>query len=101
MDPTPSSSRRSGVMGEVRCGEGVETTHRQGDSMELVYFTLWFMVTAATIWDMRRTQLQSQAIIRDIAASTERIETSAERIEASAERIAQMAAEVLRRTPER
>jgi len=62
--------------------------------MELVYFTLWFMVTAATIWDMRRTQRQSQAIIRDIQAS-------AERIEASAERIATMTAEVLRRTPER
>ena len=62
--------------------------------MELIYFTLWFMVTAATIWDMRRTQLQSQEIIREIHAS-------AERIEASAERIAAMTAEVLRRTPER
>ena len=55
--------------------------------MELVYFTLWFMVTAATIWDMRRTQLQSQALIRDIQASVERIAT--------------MTAEVRRRTPER
>ena len=62
--------------------------------MELVYFTLWFMVTVATIWDIRRAQLQSQAIIRDI-------HVSAERIEASAERIATMTAEVLRRTPER
>ncbi len=67
--------------------------------MDLVYFTLWFMVTPATIWDLRRTQLQSQAILRDIAASAARIEASAERIEASAERIAQMTAEVLRRTP--
>jgi hypothetical protein len=55
--------------------------------MELVYFTLWFAVTVASIWDMRRTQLRSQAIL--------------ERVEASAERIAQMTAEVLRRTPER
>jgi hypothetical protein len=62
--------------------------------MELIYFTLWFMVTAATIWDMRRTQIQSQAILQSI-------EASAERIEASAERIAEMTAEVLRRTPER
>jgi hypothetical protein len=62
--------------------------------MELVYFTLWFMVTAATIWDMRRTQLQSQAIQLQ---SQEIIRE----IHASAERIAQMTAEVLRRTPER
>ena len=62
--------------------------------MDLVYFTLWFMVTVATIWDLRRTQLQSQTIMRDVAASVERIE-------ASAERIAQMTAEVLRRAPER
>ena len=55
--------------------------------MEPVYFTLWFMVTVATIWDMRRTELRSQAIL--------------ERIEESAERIAQLTAEVLRRTPER
>ena len=61
--------------------------------MDLISFTLWFMVTVATIWDMRRTQLQSQAILRDIHAASERIEQSAERI-------AQMAAEVLRRTPE-
>jgi len=62
--------------------------------MDLVYFTLWFIVTVATIWDLRRTQLQSQTIMRDVAASVERIE-------ASAERIAQMTAEVLRRAPER
>jgi len=55
--------------------------------MELVYFTLWFMVTVATIWDIRRTQLQSQEIVREIHAS--------------AERIATMTAAVLRRTPER
>jgi hypothetical protein len=55
--------------------------------VEFVYFTLWFMITAATIWDMRRAQLQSQAILQ--------------RIEESAERIATMTAEVLRRTPER
>jgi hypothetical protein len=61
--------------------------------VDLVYFTLWFMVTVATIWDLRRTQLQSQTIMRDVAASVERIE-------ASAERIAQLTAEVLRRTPE-
>ena len=62
--------------------------------MDIVYFSVWFMVTVAMIWDTRRVHLQSQAIIRDIA-------TSAERIEASAERIAQMTTEVLRRTPER
>ena len=55
--------------------------------MELVSFSLWFMLTLASIWDMRRTQLRSQAIL--------------ERIEESNERIAQMTAEVLRRTPER
>jgi hypothetical protein len=56
-------------------------------TQELVYYSLWFMLTLATIWDIRRTQRQMQA--------------SVERIEASAERIAQMTAEVLRRTPER
>ena len=55
--------------------------------MELVYFTLWFMVAVATVWDIRRAQQAAQQ--------------SLERIEASAERIAQMTAEVLRRTPER
>ena len=53
--------------------------------MDVIYVTLWFMVTLATLWDIRRTHLQSQAIL--------------ERIEASAERIAQMTAEVLRRSP--
>jgi len=65
--------------------------------MDIVYFSLWFMVTAATIWDLRRTQLQSQAIIRDIAASTERIEQSAERIAAMTRDVASMTQEVLRR----
>ena len=69
--------------------------------MDVVYFTLWFMVTVAMIWDTRRTQLRSQAILEHVAESAARIEASAERIEQSAERIAQMAAEVLRRTPER
>jgi hypothetical protein len=69
--------------------------------MELVYFTLWFMVTAATIWDMRRTQLRSQQILLEIQANSREIHAISERIEQSAERIAQMAAEVLRRTPER
>ena len=46
--------------------------------MELVCFTVWFLVTAATIWDIRRTRLAMQQ---------------------SVERIAQMTAEVLRRTP--
>ena len=61
--------------------------------MDVIYVSLWFAVTVATIWDLRRTQLQSQAIMRDVAVSVERIE-------ASAERIAQMTVEVLRRTPE-
>jgi hypothetical protein len=52
--------------------------------MDIVYFTLWFMVTMATLWDIRRGQRITQGIV--------------ERIEASAERIAQMTAEVLRRT---
>jgi hypothetical protein len=60
--------------------------------VDLIYFTLWFMVTVAMIWDTGRTHLQSQTIL-------ERVEASAERIEQSAERIAQMTAEVLRRTP--
>jgi hypothetical protein len=55
--------------------------------MDLIYFTLWFMVALATLWDIRRGQRQSQAIL--------------ERVEASAERIAEMTAEVLRRTPPR
>lgn len=52
--------------------------------MDIVYFTLWFMVAVATLWDIRRGQRITQGIV--------------ERIEASAERIAQMTAEVLRRT---
>ena len=60
--------------------------------MDLIYLTLWFGLTLASIWDMRRTQLQSQAILREVQAAGERIEQSAERI-------AQMTAEVLRRTP--
>jgi len=69
--------------------------------MELVYFTLWFMVTVATIWDIRRTQLRSQAILEHVAEMVRESRASTERIEQSAERIAQMTAEVLRRTPER
>jgi hypothetical protein len=55
--------------------------------MDVVYFTLWFMVTVAMIWDTRRGNRRSEEIVREIHAS--------------AERIAQMTAEVLRRTPER
>ena len=66
-----------------------------------MYFTLWFMVTVATIWDMRRTQLRSQALQLQSQEIIRKIHASAERIEASAERSAQMTAEVLRRTPER
>ena len=62
--------------------------------MDLVYFTLWFFVALATLWDIRRGQRITQGIV-------ERIEATAERIEQSAERIAQMTAEVLRRTPPR
>ena len=65
--------------------------------MDVIYVSLWFAVTVATIWDLRRTQLQSQAIIRDIAASTERIEQSAERIAAMTRDVASMTQEVLRR----
>jgi len=59
--------------------------------MELVYFTLWFMVTVALMWDVHRSHTTSQGILRDVAASTQRIEESAERI-------AQLTAEVLRRS---
>ena len=48
--------------------------------MDLVYFTLWFMVVVVMIWDTRRTHLQSQTIMRDVAASVERIEANGERI---------------------
>lgn len=69
--------------------------------MDWMYLTFWFAVTAVTLWDLRRTQLVSQGMLRDVADSAARIEQSAERIEQTAERIAQMTAEVLRRTPER
>ena len=60
--------------------------------MDMVYFTLWFLVTVAMIWDTRRGHRITQGIV-------ERIEASAERIEASAERIARMSEEALRRLP--
>lgn len=55
--------------------------------MDLVYFTLWFMVTVGMIWDTRRGHRRSEEIVREIHAS--------------AERIAEMTAEVLRRMPPR
>jgi len=69
--------------------------------MELIYFTLWFMVTVATIWDIRRTQLQSQALQIQSQEIIRETHTISREIQASAERIAEMTAEVLRRTPER
>lgn len=55
--------------------------------MDTILAVLMFSVLLATLWDIRRGQRITDAIVRDIHAS--------------AERIAQMTAEVLRRTPER
>ena len=38
--------------------------------MDVVYFTLWFLVTLATLWDIRQSQ-------RFMQRSLERIEASA------------------------
>ena len=62
--------------------------------MDTITAALMFAVLLGTLWDIRRGQRITEAIVRDVQAS-------AERIEASAERIAQMTAEVLRRSPER
>jgi hypothetical protein len=62
--------------------------------METMTAVLMFAILFGSLWDIRRGQRITEAIVRDVHAS-------AERIEASAERIAQMTAEVLRRTPER
>ncbi len=40
---------------------------------EVLYFTLWLMVTVATLWDIRRTQ-------RYMRASEERMEQAAREI---------------------
>ena len=37
-------------------------------SHELLYFTLWFMVTVASLWDMRRTHRYMQASLERIEA---------------------------------
>jgi hypothetical protein len=60
--------------------------------MDTILAVLMFLVLLWTLWDIRRGQRLTDALVREVHAS-------AERIEASAERIAQMAAEVLRRTP--
>ena len=62
--------------------------------MDTILAVLMFAVLLGSLWDIRRGQRITDAIVRDVHAS-------AERIEASAERIAQMTVEVLRRTPER
>ena len=59
--------------------------------METLLAVLMCAVLLGSLWDIRRGQRITEAIVRDVHAS-------AERIEASAERIAQMTAEVLRRT---
>jgi len=61
--------------------------------MERIAWAVWFLVTVATLWDMRRCYLRSRA-------SLARVEASSARIAQAAERIAQRTAEVLRRTPE-
>lgn len=55
--------------------------------MDLIYFTLWFMVTVAMIWDTRRGNRRSEDILKEVQA------TSAH--------IAELTAEVLRRIPNR
>ena len=62
--------------------------------MDTILAMLMFAVLLGSLWDIRRGQRITEAIVRDVQAS-------AERIEQSAERIAQLTAEVLRRTPER
>lgn len=62
--------------------------------MDTVLALLIFIVLVTMLWDIRRGQRITDAIVRD---SQEMLT----RVEASAERIAQMTAEVLRRTPER
>ena len=47
--------------------------------MEVVCWILWFLVTVATLWDIRRCSRRSRAILGRVEA---------------------MSAEVLRRTPE-
>ncbi len=59
--------------------------------MDTITAVLMFAILLGSLWDIRRGQRITEAIVRDVHAS-------AERIEASAERIAQMTAEVLRRT---
>lgn len=61
--------------------------------MDTILALLMFAVLLGSLWDIRRGQRITEAIVRDVHAS-------AERIEQSAERIAQLTAEVLRRTPE-
>ena len=61
--------------------------------MDTILAVLMFAVLLGSLWDIRRGQRITEAIVRDVHAS-------AERIEQSAERIAQMTAEVLRRVPE-
>ncbi len=62
--------------------------------METMVAVVMFAVLLGSLWDSRRGQRITEAIVRDVHAS-------AERIEQSAERIAEMTVEVLRRTPER
>ena len=67
--------------------------------MDLVYFTLWFLVTIAMIWDTKRMHGVTQEILRDIQASTARGEATADRIAQMSAEALRLSAEVLRRTP--
>lgn len=62
--------------------------------MALMYFTLWFLVVVALLWDLHRGHVQSQMILRDVAAVTRDVAEAASRIEQFAERIAQMTVEI-------
>ena len=64
----------------------------KGLCMDTILALLMFAVLLGSLWDIRRGQRLTDALVREVQAS-------AERIEASAERIAQLTAEVLRRTP--
>ena len=59
--------------------------------MDTITAVLMFAILLGSLWDIRRGQRITEAIVRDVHAIDERIEQSAERI-------AQMTAEVLRRT---
>ena len=65
--------------------------------MDTILAVLMFAVLLGSLWDIRRGQRITEAIVRDVHASAERIEQSAERIAAMTRDVASMTQEVLRR----